>query len=183
METACKDVVRENYDYRKYYREFVMIKHYERKLLNQLLQGQVLKINRNGYYFRFWYDKAENKLYHEVESYKGCSNMNYTTDVFPYNLPLEERIVEEIKFDIEHHTHPICLQINSKSYYLQKDKGFKRVTWFDADRYCKKADLNLEKIIEKEKKIKICNRTIVKVWSDGEYNIKKEVKNESKKDI
>lgn len=159
-----------------------MIKNYERKLLNQLLQGQELIIKRNGYCFRFWYNKEECKLYYEVESYKSCSNMNYTTDVFPYNLPLEERIVEEIKFDIEHHSYTICLQINSKSYYLQKDKGFKRVSYNEADRYNKKADLNLDKLIEKakefinKKKIKICNRTIVKIWSDDEYNIKKEVR-------
>lgn len=47
--------------------------------------------------------------------------------------------------------------------------------------YNKKADLNIDKLVEKakefinKKKIKICDRTIVKIWSDGEYNIKKEV--------
>ena len=85
---------------------------------------------------------------------------------------------------------PICLQINSKYWYLQNNTTFKQLKdCLNADEYNKKADLNIDKIVEKvkdfinKKKIKICDRTIVKIWNDGEYDIKRRVTPEKKLEV
>lgn len=157
------------------------MKTYERKLLNQLLQGQVLIIKRNGYCFKFDFNTRNNILSCRVDGH--IRTLDCSERFFNKQYSLEERIIRDVKYCIEHYMFPVCLQINSKYWYLQNNTTFKQLKdCLDADEYYKKADLNLDKLVEKakefinKKKIKICNRTIVRIWSDGEYDIKKEVR-------
>ncbi|WP_294402939.1 hypothetical protein [uncultured Clostridium sp.] len=146
-------------------------------------------IKRNGYYFRFWYSETECKLYREVEGITRTFIMK-SSYFYPQYKTIEERLVAEIKHCIEYYAFPICLQINSKYWYLQKNTTFKQLKdCLDADTYDKKADLNIDKIVEKvkefinKKKIKICDRTVVKVWCNHEYNIKRKVTPEKKIEV
>ena len=136
------------------------MKNYEKKLLNQLLQEQELIIKRNGYCFKFWYNKNKRHLYTKRDDESTCYNIYETT---------AEELVDIIKKCINH-TYDIGLHYYNNSFYLQKNG-----TWTDneekADKYCKKPNLDYIVGKAKQKAIDFIKKNQLKIDKKRCFNL------------